>query len=91
LPLCEPFFFPNSIAREPGYDINARLKELQTEIDWQSSKFAYPDGEAYLEARRRKEKDDVALACIRRLQQAIRDQQRTHEPGPLPNTTRREP
>jgi hypothetical protein len=84
LPFCEQLFLPNSMAREPGSDINARLDDSEEQIDKRSAAFNSPDGKAYLKARIKSEKDDVALACIRHIQHFIGDgtQQDTSRDAP---------
>ena len=67
LPLCEEFFFPNSMARDPGFDVDANQRDLEKRIEKGSRPLRTRDGLAYLNNRLASEQDDVAQACIRRI------------------------
>jgi hypothetical protein len=67
VPLCEELFFPNSMAREPGFDVNANQRKLEKRIEEGSRPLRTRDGLAYLNKRLASEPDDVAQACIRRI------------------------
>lgn len=67
VPLCEEFFFPNSMAREPGFDVDANQRDLEKRIEKGSRPLRTRDGLAYLNKRLASEQDDVAQACIRRI------------------------
>lgn len=87
LPFCEQLFLPNSMAREPGTDTNAQMENIEKQIDKRSSTFNSPDGKAYLKARIKSEKDDVALACIRHIQHFIGDDTRQDTSAEAPSAT----
>jgi len=74
LPLCEQYFLPNSMARAPGTDINAVLRDTKAEIRRRSVVFRSPAGRSYLASRLSVEEDDVAKACIGLLQDAAAQQ-----------------
>lgn len=67
LPLCEEFFFPNSMAREPGFNADANQRSIEKRIEEGSRPLRTRDGLAYLNNRLALEQDDVAQACIRRI------------------------
>lgn len=65
--LCEHYFLPNSMAREPGFDINAYLKDLDSQIDTLAKTFASSEGAAFLRAKARDVDDDVGKRCAEKL------------------------
>lgn len=67
VPLCEELFFPNSMAREPGFDVNANQRSIEKRIEEGSRPLRTRAGLAYLNKRLAAEPDDVAQACIRRI------------------------
>lgn len=67
VPLCEELFFPNSMAREADFDIDANQRDLEKQIERDSRPLRSREGLAYLKKRLASEKDDVAQACIRRI------------------------
>jgi len=67
IPICEQFFFPNSMARSPGFDINAHQAELEHRILGLAASFRSDAGLSYLEERVGRETDDAAKACITKL------------------------
>jgi len=72
-PVCEEFFLPNSMARSPGFDINAHQTELEQRIIKLANTFRSVAGIAYLEERVQGEKDDVDKACFRKLLRYARE------------------
>jgi hypothetical protein len=66
-PVCEEFFLPNSMARSPGFDINAHQTAVEQRIFRLAGTFRSVGGIAYLEERVRREKEDVDKACVRKL------------------------
>ena len=67
VPLCEELFLPNSMAQDPGFDIDANQRDLEKRIEVGSRPLRSRDGLAYLKKRLASEQDDVAQACIRRI------------------------
>jgi len=65
--VCEEFFLPNSMARSPGFDINAHQTAMEQRIVKLADTFRSVAGIAYLEERVQREKDDVDKACVRKL------------------------
>jgi hypothetical protein len=69
-PVCEQFFFPNSMARPPEFDVNAHQTELEQRIIGLSDTFRSVAG---VEERAQLETDDVAKACVRKLLRHARE------------------
>jgi len=65
--LCEHYFLPNSMAREPGFDIHAYLNSLDGRIEVLAKTFASSDGAAFVRAKAREADDDVAKRCAEKL------------------------
>ncbi|GAB1581807.1 hypothetical protein [Phyllobacterium phragmitis] len=66
LPLCERMFLPNAQAREFG-DLEEELSETDAKIANLSKIFQSKDGEQFLQAKIRDEKDDIAKGCAEKL------------------------
>jgi len=71
LPLCEELVLPNSMARSPGTDINARLKSVEAQIKKRSEFFWSAEGLDFLQARFKSEQDPIVKACAKRLMDAF--------------------
>lgn len=65
-PLCEQVFFPNSQAREPGFDINKYLAETEAGIKSLSRDFESAHGHQFLRSKIQ-DGDDVAKGCAEKL------------------------
>ncbi len=63
---CKQWFLPNSMAREPGFDLDAFLFEMEAGIKRYAKDFRSKEGKDFLQA---KEQDENALAnaCAEKL------------------------
>ena len=64
LPLFEQHNLPNSMAREPGFDLAAHLADLEQRRRQVTSVFHCAEGAAYLASRIDAETDDMAVLAI---------------------------
>ena len=62
--LCLQIFYPNSMARPEGTDINAEMARLRSERDALALGFASPAGIKFLVAKSRDADDKEAQVCI---------------------------
>ena len=59
----EQYVLPNSMAREPGFDLNSHLNKLFTNFQSEAKNFSRPAGELYLLGRLDSQTDDVLCSC----------------------------
>jgi hypothetical protein len=64
VPLFTEYVFPNSMARLPGFDINAHLGEVDSRRKALTAGFHTPEGVRFLADRIGSEQDEVAAVCI---------------------------
>jgi hypothetical protein len=64
---CNEIAFPNSMARPPGFDINAHLAEVEEERRSLSAHLTGPDSAELLKARLAASPDDVEIHCLNQL------------------------
>ena len=65
--LCDEYFLPNSMARPAGFDREARLRRLESQLRERASVFRSPRGVEYLRSHLGKESDDISRACAQKL------------------------
>jgi hypothetical protein len=67
LQLCEEITLPNSMARPPGFDINAHLAALRTERSQLVGSLRNPVGAQAAQSHRGPEQDELRRHCLEQL------------------------
>ena len=65
--LCGEFFLPNSMARQPGFDLQRHMQQLDARLRGHAELFRSPGGMAYLRTQQASGPDDVRRACAAKL------------------------
>ncbi len=82
--LCEEFFLPNSMARQPGFDLQRHMQELNAQLRGRAELFRSPAGMAYLRTQQDAGSGDIRKACATKLLEyaAARPANTTSQPTP---------
>jgi hypothetical protein len=67
LPLCEQLALPNSMARQPSFDLNKHQKGIEAELRKRAEFFRSNEGSRFLVNRSNVEQDSVAKLCAQKL------------------------
>lgn len=63
LPLCTEFFLPNSMAKEPGFDLEGHRAEIERKLTLIAIDFRSSAARLHLAEKIEGSKDDIEVAC----------------------------